>query len=169
LEFQNKLEVTNKINPECHKVFEEMKLRRKHRYLIFKLGADEIEGPIFVYLLYRLISSTFFLFIVDLVGARSDTYDQFKKRLPYSDCRYAIYDQDYRTADGRPASKLWFISWFPNSATTHVKMAYTSAKGKLRETILGVFDTQAASVEELDNNLGLNENADDDNDGDFDF
>jgi hypothetical protein len=48
-------------------------------------------------------------------------------------------------------------------------MAYTSAKGKLRETILGVFDTQAASVEELDNNLGLNDNADDDNDGDFDF
>lgn len=97
------------------------------------------------------------------------TYEQFKHVLPFSECRFVIYDQDYTTSDGRPASKLWFISWFPNASTTHTKMAYTSAKGKFREQIPGVFDTQVASVEELDLNLGLAKDDDEDDDKDFDF
>lgn len=47
LEFANKIEVTNQINPQCLEVFEQLKLRRKHRFLIFKLGAEEIEGLLF--------------------------------------------------------------------------------------------------------------------------
>ena len=34
-------------------------------------------------------------------------------------------------------------------------MAYTSAKGKFREKLPGVFDTQASSTDELDTNLGM--------------
>lgn len=48
-------------------------------------------------------------------------------------------------------------------------MAYTSAKGKFRETILGVFDTQVASLEELDSNLGLGSAEEEEDDKDFDF
>jgi len=49
-------------------------------------------------------------------------------------------------------------------------MAYASVKGKLRERIIGVFDTQVGSLEELDSNLGLEEeNEDEDDDKDFDF
>ena len=48
-------------------------------------------------------------------------------------------------------------------------MAYTSAKAKLRETLIGVFDTQAACIEELDSNLGLAKDDDDEDDKDFDF
>lgn len=47
-------------------------------------------------------------------------------------------------------------------------MAYSSAKGKFREGLQGVFDTQVSSLEELDANLGL-EKDDDDDDEDFDF
>lgn len=43
LEFQNKIEVTNKISEACFDTFQAMKLRRKHRYIIFRLGDDEIE------------------------------------------------------------------------------------------------------------------------------
>lgn len=95
------------------------------------------------------------------------TYEDFKRSLPFSECRFGIYDQDYKTADGRPVSKLWFVSWFPNNSTTHYKMAYTTAKGKFRETLLGAFDTQVASLEELDTNLGLG--GDEDEDEGFDF
>ncbi len=69
---------------------------------------------------------------------------------------------------GRPASKLWFVSWFPNNSNTYHKMAYASAKGKFRECIPGVFDTQVASVEELDVNLGVGKEEEDE-DKDFDF
>eukprot|EP01034_Spumella_vulgaris_P032856 gene32856-40557_t len=99
---------------------------------------------------------------------RLKTYEDFKKILPFTDCRYAIYDQDYKTADGRPASKLWFVSWFPTNATTYHKMAYTSAKTKFREFIPGVFDTQVSSLEELDTNLGVS-TGDDEDDNEFDF
>lgn len=43
LEFVGKVEVTNRISPRCVEVFEELKIRRRHRYLIFKLGEEEIE------------------------------------------------------------------------------------------------------------------------------
>ena len=47
-------------------------------------------------------------------------------------------------------------------------MAYTSAKGKFRETIPGVFDTQVSSTEELDTNLGLAKDEEEEDEG-FDF
>jgi hypothetical protein len=102
-------------------------------------------------------------------GHSSQTYEQLKKTLPFTECRYAIYDQDYKTADGRPASKLWFISWFPNNSSTHMKMAYAAAKGKFRDTIPGVFDMQVASIEDLDSNMGFGEPEGEEDDGDFDF
>jgi cofilin len=34
--------------------------------------------------------------------------------LPADDCRYALYDMDFTTTDGRPANKLVFISWCVN-------------------------------------------------------
>jgi hypothetical protein len=49
-----------------------------------------------------------------------------------------------------------------------MKMAYAAAKGKFRETIPGVFDTQVSSLEELDTNLGLGQE-DEEEDKDFDF
>lgn len=106
------------------KEFESLKLKRKYRYIIFKIGDFEIQ--------------------VEKIGERRETFDDFKRSLPFSDSRYAVYDQDYTTADGRPASKLWFLSWFPNNSTPYNKMAYTSAKSKFREALPGVFDMQAA-------------------------
>ena len=43
LEFQNKLEITNKLSDACYDTFQAMKLRRKHRYILFKIGEEEIE------------------------------------------------------------------------------------------------------------------------------
>jgi len=97
------------------------------------------------------------------------TFENLKASLPYTECRYCIYDQDLKSScDGRNTAKLWFICWFPNNSTTYHKMAYTSAKIKFRETLIGVFDMQAASIEELEINLGLAKD-DDEDDKDFDF
>mmetsp|Transcript_28967 Transcript_28967/g.39790 ORF Transcript_28967/g.39790 Transcript_28967/m.39790 type:complete len:168 (-) Transcript_28967:14-517(-) len=148
LHFNNRLEVTNKIADQCQVVFQELKIRRKHRYITFMIGNEEI--------------------VVDKVGGRNETFDNFKASLPYTECRYCIYDQDLKTPDGRNIAKLWFICWIPNYSTPYHKMAYTSAKIKFRETLIGVFDMQAASIEELESNLGLAA-VDDEDDKDFDF
>jgi cofilin len=148
--FKNTVEVSSRLNPECKEVFKQLKIRRKGRYILFKLGDNEIE--------------------VDKIGDRNETYETFKKALPYSECRYCIFDQDYKTNDGRPASKLWFINWFPDNSTTYHKMAYTSAKPTLYDQIEGVFDTQVASVEELDVNLGyVNQEDEQEEEEAFDF
>ena len=37
LKFQNTVEMTNRVNPECLETFKQLKIRRKHRYILFKL------------------------------------------------------------------------------------------------------------------------------------
>jgi cofilin len=82
-----------------------MKLKHKSRYVIFKIGDEEIG--------------------VEKLGPRAATFEEFGKDLPFSDSRYAVYDQDLTTADGRATSKIWFISWSPTNSTPFNKMAYT--------------------------------------------
>lgn len=82
-----------------------MRLHRSSRYIIFKIGKERIE--------------------VEKVAPRTATFQDLKKDLPYTDSRYVVYDQDYTTPDGRQASKIWFISWFPNNSIPYNKMAYT--------------------------------------------
>eukprot|EP01035_Chromulina_nebulosa_P021173 gene21173-27431_t len=147
LEYKNKPSGNLTVSSKCGDIFQELKLRRKHRYIIFKIGEQEVE--------------------VETVGKRNETLDNLKKALPYTDCRYVIYDQEYKTADGRLVSKLWFISWLPNNSTPYGKMAYTSTKGKLRDTLPGVFDIQAANPDELDAALGLS--VEEEEEEDFDF
>ena len=105
IEFKNKVDNTNTASEDCSKVFEELKLKRKYRFIIYKIGEQHIE--------------------VETLGERSSNIKDFCKALPYTDSRYAVYDHEFKTADGRSSSKLWFISWFPNNSTPYNKMAYT--------------------------------------------
>eukprot|EP00981_Chlorochromonas_danica_P015216 scaffold10921_cov181-Ochromonas_danica.AAC.4 len=43
LGFVGKVEVTNRISPQCNEVYQALKIRRAHRYIIFRLGEEEIE------------------------------------------------------------------------------------------------------------------------------
>lgn len=65
-------------------------------------------------------------------------------QLPYTDCRYAVYDHEFTTSDGRIADKLFFLSWMPHNATPYSKMAYAQGKGSLRDVLEGVLDVTAA-------------------------
>lgn len=122
LVYENRAEGMHVISPECGKVlsfgisvfflnsillqaFQDMKLKRKSRYIIFKIGEEQID--------------------VEKLGARTATFEDLKKDLPYTDSRYVVFDQEFTTHDGRQTSKLWFISWFPNNSTPYNKMAYT--------------------------------------------
>eukprot|EP00603_Paraphysomonas_imperforata_P007523 CAMPEP_0114418586 /NCGR_PEP_ID=MMETSP0103-20121206/3575_1 /TAXON_ID=37642 ORGANISM="Paraphysomonas imperforata, Strain PA2" /NCGR_SAMPLE_ID=MMETSP0103 /ASSEMBLY_ACC=CAM_ASM_000201 /LENGTH=168 /DNA_ID=CAMNT_0001586953 /DNA_START=55 /DNA_END=561 /DNA_ORIENTATION=+ len=128
-EFKNKAEGIHTISNACREAFEGLKLRRKHKFVIFKIGDFEID--------------------VETIGDKNGTYEDFKACLSHTDCRYAVFDQDFLTADGRPTSKIWFVSWFPSNATPYNKMAYTTAKTKFRDTIPGVQDCVATNFDEL--------------------
>ncbi len=137
---------SSEINPNCQVVYQELKLRRKHRYIIYKIGEEDIN--------------------VEHTGVLTESFEDFKSRLPFTECRYCVFDQDVTTKDGRKTSKLWFISWFPVNAITYMKMAYTQAKVKFRESLPGVFDCNATNLNELESALGFKEEEEEDNDFD---
>jgi len=102
--------------------------------------------------------------VVDVAGGKKATIDDFKACLPYTDCRFAVYDHEYTTADGRPADKLFFLSWMPHNATPYSKMAYASGKGMLRELLDGVIDTTCSQLDQLEEALGIVQEAAEDED-----
>ena len=124
--------------PECGTVYEELKIRRKHRFIVFKMDDENTTVSI------------------EQIGARSATFTDFKAALPERDCRYGIFDHEFMTDRGVLANKLWLVCWIPFNSTTHKKMQLTAAKRAFMDTCLpGSFECQAASLEELEVNMGL--------------
>lgn len=50
--------------------------------------------------------------IVTESTSESDNFDDFIASFPADDCRYAIYDLNFTTNDGRPANKLVSVAWY---------------------------------------------------------
>ena len=78
---------------ECKRSFMEMKWKKVHRYIVFKI--EEKSNKV----------------TVDKVGATGETYQDLAASLPEDDCRYAVFDFDYVTVDNCRMSKLFFITW----------------------------------------------------------
>jgi cofilin len=135
-EFQKRA-VASKVDPSCSETFTAFKIRRKHRYIVFRIDL-ETEA-----------------IVVDNAGAKNATVDDFKALLPYTECRYAVYDREYKTHDGRLTNKLFFLTWMPHSATPHTKMAYVSGKGMLRDQLDGLIDTACSVVDGIEAALGM--------------
>jgi hypothetical protein len=74
--------------------------------------------------------------------------------LPISEARYAIFDYEYKTKDGRKADKLIFVLWTPDSAGGRSKMFYTSQRRALDIVFTGVEDTQCSTVDHVAKALG---------------
>ncbi|PPD86246.1 hypothetical protein GOBAR_DD16833 [Gossypium barbadense] len=79
---------------ECKNSFMEMKWKKVHRYIVFKIDEKS-----------KLVT-------VDKVGGAGESYDDFTASLPTDDCRYAVFDFDFVTVDNCRKSKIFFIAWF---------------------------------------------------------
>ena len=134
---------------ECTSVFQELKLKRKYRFIIFKVGAEMID--------------------VEKVSERGSSYEELKKSLPFTDCRFAVYDHEkVDPVRNVPVNKLLFIIWNPNNASTYNKMAYTAAKQKLFTALAAALnEVTVRSTEELDSALGLDDQESDESDIDL--
>ena len=71
--------------------YNDLKLRKiKAKFIIYKIDGGNI---------------------ISEQKSESDNFDDFIAALPPDDCRYAIYDMDYQTNDGRPGNKLVMVAW----------------------------------------------------------
>merc|ERR1712232_486340 len=123
------------VNDECVQAFQDMKLNHKHRYIIYKLSDDLSEVEV-----QELGSG----------DSSKGTFDEFTKKLPEKEARYAVYDFEYSMEDDGVRQKLCFILWSPDVAKIKSKILYTSSKDAIRKKLQGISaEIQATDASEI--------------------
>jgi len=119
------------VNDTCLDSFQELKLRKKFKYIIFKLSDDNSE-------------------IVVERAVESASYEEFVSALPHDTCRWAVFDFDFEKPGEGQRTKICFISWSPDTAKIKLKMLYASSKDALRKKLIGVAaEIQATDLAEV--------------------
>ncbi|KAJ7132945.1 actin cross-linking [Mycena filopes] len=107
------------VSSDCLTQFQQLKLGKKFKYIIFGLNKDNTE-------------------IVVLNTSDSQDYDTFLTELPEAECRWAVYDLEFEKEDGGKRNKIVFYSWSPDTAKVKAKMVFASSKDALRRSLVGI-------------------------------
>jgi len=119
------------VSPECISKFNELKLNKKIKYIIYKLDDQ-----------YKEI-------VID-EASEDGNWDNFREKLINATSknkmgkvgkgpRYAVYDFNYDLASGEGSrSKITFIAWSPDDAGIQPKMVYASSKDALKRALNGI-------------------------------
>ncbi|CAG8477590.1 7959_t:CDS:2, partial [Cetraspora pellucida] len=122
---------------ECMEVFQELKLKKKYKYILYKINDEKDKTEI----------------VLDRAEENA-TYEDFKdvlvKELKQQP-RYAVFDFDYEKTGEGPRNKLVFFSWVPDTAPVKTKMLYASSREAIRKKLVGVgIEVQGTDEEEVD-------------------
>lgn len=111
----------------------ELKLRKKYRYIIYKLNDDNTS------------------IVIEKKVESADKYDNFLGELPEDDCRYAVYDFEFEKSPGEGIrNKICFVVWVPDTSKVRQKMLYASSKDAIRKKLAGVAtEIQATDMSEV--------------------
>ncbi|KAH7538020.1 hypothetical protein FEM48_Zijuj03G0155000 [Ziziphus jujuba var. spinosa] len=118
------------VNDECKLKFLELKTRRNHRFIIFKIENQEV--------------------VVEKAGSPEATYEDFTSSMPADECRYAVFDLDFTTDENCQKSKIFFIAWSPDTSKVRSKMVYASSKDRFKRELDGIqVELQATDPSEM--------------------
>ncbi|KAK3315149.1 hypothetical protein B0H66DRAFT_606054 [Apodospora peruviana] len=132
------------VSQECIQAYNDLKLNKKYKYVIYKLSDDNKE------------------IVVDSTG-EDDDYDGFREKLINAKTksktgavgkgpRYAVYDFEYQLASGEGTrNKITFIAWSPDDAGIMAKMVYASSKEALKRALTGIAtELQANDADDIE-------------------
>ncbi|CAO3630842.1 unnamed protein product [Cunninghamella blakesleeana] len=121
------------VAPACLEAFQELKLGKKYKYIIYKLSDDRKE------------------IIIDKTAESVGSYEEFISQLPENEPRYAVYDFDYEKEGAGQRNKVTFYAWSPDSSKIRDKMTYASSKDALRRQLQGIaIEIQGTEHSEVD-------------------
>ncbi|KAF9054900.1 actin depolymerizing factor [Panaeolus papilionaceus] len=124
------------VNDKCLAVFQELKLKKAHKYVTFTISKDNTE------------------IVVDSTSTNPD-YDDFIGNLPETECRWAVYDMEFEK-DGGKRNKLVFVSWSPDDAKIKQKMMFASSRDALRRSLVGIHvEVQGTDYSEVAYDAGV--------------
>lgn len=119
------------VSQECVSTWNDLKLSKKYKYIIYKLSDDLKE------------------IVVEELGTNKD-WEEFRGKLINAQTtsktgqtgkgpRYAVYDFEYSLSSGEgDRNKLTFIAWSPDDAGIKAKMVYASSKDALKRALSGI-------------------------------
>ncbi|RVW13443.1 Actin-depolymerizing factor 1 [Vitis vinifera] len=120
------------VNDECKLKFLELKAKRNHRFIVFKIE-EKIQQV-----------------VVEKLGSPDESYDAFTSSLPANECRYAVFDFDFTTDENCQKSKIFFIAWAPDTSRVRSKMLYASSKDRFKRELDGIqVELQATDPSEM--------------------
>ena len=112
--------------------FEDIKLRHKFRYALYKRNDTDTE------------------IVIDSTAPNSASFGDFVANLPANQCRYAIFDFEYNLGNDGNRSKILFVVWAPDTAKIKDKMLTASSKDALKKKLVGIsVEVQATGLDEV--------------------
>ncbi|KAL2116828.1 hypothetical protein VTJ04DRAFT_8996 [Mycothermus thermophilus] len=133
------------VNQECVTAYNDLKLNKRYKYVIFKLSDDNKE------------------IVVESTSEDGPEYENFREKLLNAQSktktgalskgpRYAVYDVQYDLASGEGTrNKITFIAWSPDDAGILAKMVYASSKEALKRALPGLAaEVQANDADDIE-------------------
>ncbi|KZV92402.1 cofilin [Exidia glandulosa HHB12029] len=118
------------VNPACMEKFQELKLGKKLKYIVYKLNDTNTE------------------IVVDKTS-ESANYDDFVADLPEAQCRWAVYDFEFEKEGAGKRNKLLFFAWSPDDSKIKQKMVFASSKDALRRSLNVALEIQGTDFSEV--------------------
>lgn len=132
------------LHPDCVTAFNELKLGKDSKYIIYKLSDDDKE----IVVEEKSSEPDWEVFRKTLVNAKTKD----KRGNEGIGPRYAVYDFEYELGGGEgKRNKITFIAWSPDDAGVKSKMLYASSKDALKRALGGVaVEVQANDAEDIE-------------------
>ncbi|KAF7901308.1 hypothetical protein EAF00_003529 [Botryotinia globosa] len=131
------------VEDECIEKFNEMKLQKKIKWIVYKINDEGTKVVVDT----SSESADWEPFREVLVNAKALNKNKTQGKGP----RYAVYDFNYDLANGEgQRTKLTFISWSPDDATTFPKMMYASTKESFKRALSGLSGDELQANDEAD-------------------
>jgi len=132
------------VAPECISTFNELKLGKSLKWIIFKISEDWKE----IVVEETSTNPDYAAFREKLISAKSKN----KKGEEGIGGRYAVFDVEYEAEGGAGMrSKITFISWVPDDAPQYPRMMYSTSKDALKRALNGIAaDIQANDADDIE-------------------
>ncbi|KAF9733580.1 hypothetical protein PMIN06_007953 [Paraphaeosphaeria minitans] len=132
------------VAPECISAFNELKLGKDTKYIIYKISDDWKE----IVVEETSKVDDWSTFREKLINAKSKD----KKGKEGIGGRYAVYDVSYELESGEGTrSKITFIAWCPDDAPQYPRMMYSSSKEAIKRALNGLAaDIQANDADDIE-------------------
>jgi len=132
------------VSPECISAFNELKLGKDIKWIIYKISDDWKE-------------------IVVEETSKDGEWSDFREKLLNAKSkdrkgkegiggRYAVFDVQYELESGEGTrNKITFISWCPDDAPQYPRMMYSSSKDAIKRALNGLaVDIQANDADDIE-------------------